>query len=174
MKSLMLTIKGKQHEQRNTKRSAKKKQETKTLHRKTILDTQNAKKNHAAHRNNIGNHARNTPWASRKHRNMHTNNPTRGHTEIQKQYMEAQAIIFHDPLEEHWEAIQKQETIKKEHKYPINREPYTHPNDQNLLIYPERRDRGKPTEQLELRWLDHSPTNQAQINKEKYALRELG
>ena len=54
------------------------------------------------------------------------------------------------------------------------RKPYTHPNDANLLIYPARRGRYPWAEPIELNRLGKTPTTQAQENKEKYALQELG
>ena len=56
----------------------------------------------------------------------------------------------------------------------LNIEGYSHPNDQNLQIYPERRDTPQWTEQIEMTWFDPIPITKAQKRKEELSLRELG
>ena len=63
---------------------------------------------------------------------------------------------------------------KQENTRTLNREAYAHPNDPNLMIYPERRDREPWTEQLIFNWLDPKPQTKAQHRKEQLSLLELG
>ena len=67
---------------------------------------------------------------------------------------------------------QKQQMLK-----PLATGPYSHPEDQNLQIYPEPRHYGYQTgaiEQYEHLWFGTEPTYKASRTREKYALRELG
>ena len=91
----------------------------------------------------------------------------------ENEYTKAMKITFHDELEQYWEQMATEEHKTHDETRALNREAYAHPNDQNLLIYPERRDREPWTEQIELKWLEQEPQTQAQIRKEQLALREL-
>ena len=82
-------------------------------------------------------------------------------------------ITFNDPMEQHWQEMQQREEQKRESQYPPNPEPYLHPNDNNLIIYHEQRNREPWTEQYEMHWFDPQPTTSALIKREEYALREL-
>ena len=61
----------------------------------------------------------------------------------------------------------KQERAKLENTRPLRREAYSHPNDPNLQIYPERRDQSQWTEQIEMFRFDPSPRTKAQKNRER-------
>ena len=67
-------------------------------------------------------------------------------------------IFFHDPLGQHWQEMQEHETDKHAQKYPLNPEPYIHPNDTNTLIYPEQRNREPWAEKYTLNWFGPKPT----------------
>ena len=69
--------------------------------------------------------------------------------------------------------MQEHDEKEREKLYPLQREPYAHPNDSNLHIYPEKRDREPWAEQYELQWLDKSPKTTRENRKEELALREL-
>jgi len=66
---------------------------------------------------------------------------------------------------------------KRNDRNPLGRDPYAHPDDANLEIYPEPRRYGYQAgklDQIEIPWLDKPPNDKASHNREKYALREPG
>ena len=83
------------------------------------------------------------------------------------QSQQAMTILFHDDDEEIWNEMQRQELRKAEHTRPLNPEVYADPNDDNVMIFPERRDREPWTEHLELRMLDAAPNTKAQEKKRR-------
>ena len=91
----------------------------------------------------------------------------------EEQYNLGATIIFRDPLEQRWQEANRQEINKREANNPLNREPYTHPNDTKLIIYPERRDRTPWTEQYELDRFGPTPETEPQKKREEYAMRDL-
>ena len=68
-------------------------------------------------------------------------------------------IHFHDPDEQHWLELEKQEIERMGHITPIQRDGYTLPGDPNTLIYPERRGLDHWAEQVAIKWFDEVPTN---------------
>ena len=48
------------------------------------------------------------------------------------------------------------------------------PNDPNALIYPGKRGPNQRIEQVAIKWIDGEPASNSALNREKYALRELG
>ena len=68
----------------------------------------------------------------------------------------------------------KTRQTKHEQARTLNPEGYSHPNDQNIQIYPERRDREQWAEQIEMQWFDPAPETKAQKRRKQLALRELG
>ena len=83
-------------------------------------------------------------------------------------------IVFKDPLEQQWRAIQKQEQTRREQLYPLNKELHSHTGDENLPIYPKRRGHDPWAEQYKIPWLDPIPRTRQEINKEAKALRDMG
>ena len=83
-------------------------------------------------------------------------------------------ITFFDEDEQRWLDQMQQERGNRDQTRLLNREGYSHPNDQNLQVYPERRDKQQRTEQIEIPWFDPTPITKAQKRKEELALRELG
>jgi len=95
----------------------------------------------------------------------------------QTQKFDAMKLIFYDENEEHWKEQERLDIIEHGRKHPMQIHPYLHPNDQNLMIYPEPRHYGHKAgtiDQTIIQWFDNEPKTKAEHNKEKYALRELG
>ena len=78
---------------------------------------------------------------------------------------ETTEIIFKCPLEERCGEIQIQERKKGVQTY--YREPYARPNDNNVLIYPDRRDSAPWAEQTEISWFHPEPNTKARQKREE-------
>ena len=86
-------------------------------------------------------------------------------------------LTFFDEDEEHWAEMEQAERQKQEHANPLQKSPYSHPNDTNMQIYHEPRHYGYQAGvlgQIEIPWFDKEPANTADQNRGKYALGELG
>ena len=83
-------------------------------------------------------------------------------------------IQFHDPGEQRWIGMGKQELERRGHILAIRRSGYTLPNGTNTPIYHERREGNQRVGQVAIKRFDDEPANAASKCRGGVALRELG
>ena len=93
--------------------------------------------------------------------------------EEQEQYNIAATVIFCDPPGKHCQEMNQREINQTEAKNPLRKAPYTHPNDTNLAIYPEKRDRAPRAEHYALDCFCPTPKTVARKKRGEYELRDL-
>ena len=76
-------------------------------------------------------------------------------------------LVFHGEDDELWKEGERMAIETRDKEHPLQRNSYIHPNDPNLIIFPEPRHYGIQAgqlDQLTMQWFDKEPETRAEQN----------